>query len=69
MEAEIEGLKALLEAAKRMEEEKDRRIEELRQERDRWASALEASQRQITDMTGKAEEPRKRWLWFHRKAS
>jgi hypothetical protein len=62
MEAEIEGLKALIEASKRMEEEKDRRIEELRQERDRWASALQASQRQITDMTGKPSRGFFRWL-------
>ena len=40
------------------------RTEELRQERDRWASALEASQRQITDMTVK---PRRGFMgWFRR---
>jgi hypothetical protein len=30
-----------------------KRAEELRQERDRWASALEAGQRQLVDMTKK----------------
>ncbi len=53
MEAEVEGLREILEV-------EPKRAGELRQERDRWASALEASQRQITDLTKKAEEPAKR---------
>lgn len=47
-ETQLEGLKAILDLERK-------RAEELRQERDRWAGVAEASQRQITDMTKKAE--------------
>lgn len=47
-EAQLDGLKAVLDLERK-------RAEELRQERDRWAGVAEASQRQITDMTKKAE--------------
>lgn len=56
-EAQLEALKEVLELERK-------RSEELRQERDRWASALETSQRQITDMTGKP----KRFLGWLRRA-
>jgi hypothetical protein len=58
-EAQLEALKEVLELERK-------RAEELRQERDRWASALEASQRQLTDLTKKPGEPtRKGFLrWF-----
>jgi chromosome segregation ATPase len=63
MEAEIEGMRQLIEVERK-------RSEELRQERDRWASALEASQRQITDLTKRAEERPKGGLlgWVLRRA-
>lgn len=47
-EAQIEGLKAILDVERQ-------RTEELRLERDRWAGMAEASQRQITDMSRKPE--------------
>lgn len=59
-EAQVGALKDILDMERK-------RSEELRQERDRWASALEASQRQITDLTKKAEEPRKGWFSGWRK--
>jgi hypothetical protein len=49
-EAQLEALKEILEMERK-------RAEELKAERDRWASALEASQRQITDQTKRTEEP------------
>ncbi|MBL0408437.1 hypothetical protein JKG68_31720 [Microvirga aerilata] len=63
MEAEVEGLREILEV-------EWKRAEELRQERDRWASALEASQRQITDLTKKAESVSGRGFlgWLRRSA-
>ena len=60
-EAQLESLKEVLELERK-------RAEELKQERDRWASALEASQRQITDLTKKAAEERPKGLlgWLKR---
>jgi hypothetical protein len=46
----------------------DQRSEELKAERDRWANALEASQRQITHLAEKQAEPRRSW-WPFRRAS
>jgi hypothetical protein len=68
LELEIAKLKCLLELERervelerqRLADEK-RRAEELRQERDRWASALEAQQRQIADMTKRS---RGLFRWF-----
>lgn len=47
-EAQLEGLKAILEVERQ-------RSEELRLERDRWAGMAETSQRQITDMSKKPD--------------
>jgi hypothetical protein len=77
--AQVDALKAMIEikqqqteeAQKRMEEmqkRSDERAEELKAERDKWASALEASQRQITHLTEKQAEPRRGW-WPFRRAS
>ena len=60
IEAEVEGLGEILEVERK-------RLEELRQERGRWASALEASQRQITDLT-KNSEGKGFFSWFGRRA-
>lgn len=54
-EAQLESLKEVLELERK-------RGEELKQERDRWASALEASQRQLTDMTNKPSRGFFSWL-------
>jgi hypothetical protein len=58
---QVDGLKAMLETAQQ-------RGDELKAERDKWASALEASQRQITHLTEKQAEPRRGW-WPFRRAS
>jgi hypothetical protein len=60
MEAEVEGLREILGVERK-------RSEELRQKRGRWASALEASQRQITDLTKKSEG-KGFFGWFGRRA-
>jgi hypothetical protein len=39
-----------------------KRTEELRQERDKWSSMAEASQRQLVDMTKKARSSFLEWL-------
>jgi hypothetical protein len=58
--SEVEGLREILELERK-------RPEELRQERDRWASALEAGQRQITNLTKKSDERPKGFLgWLKR---
>ncbi len=71
LEEQIKGLQAIVEMEKqRTELERQRaedareRAEELKAERDKWSAALEASQRQITHLTGKAaalEKPRGWW--------
>jgi excisionase family DNA binding protein len=71
LEEQIKGLQAILEMERQRAEEAqkraDQRAEELRTERDRWATALEASQRQITHLAEKAS-PEKRGLfgWLKR---
>ncbi len=57
-EVQLESLKEVLELEKN-------RTEELRQERDRWASTLEASQRQPVDLTRK---PRRGFMGWLRRA-
>jgi DNA-binding transcriptional MerR regulator len=69
LEVRLAKAEAQLEALKEIVELERKRAEELKEERDRWASALEASQRQITDLTKKAEEPPKGWFWFRRKVA
>lgn len=60
-EAQLDALKEVLEVERK-------RAEELRQERDRWASALEASQRQITDLSKKPEEASRGFFGWLRRA-
>jgi hypothetical protein len=55
--AQVEALTAVLDLERK-------RAEETRQERDRWASALEASQRQIAEMTRRPA--RGLFGWFRR---
>lgn len=55
-EAQIEGMKEILEIERR-------RAEELRQERDKWSSVAEASQRQLVDLSKK---PKGLWDGFSR---
>jgi hypothetical protein len=73
--AQVDALKAIIEikqqqaeeAKKRFEEmqkQADERAEELKAERDRWASALEASQRQLTHQA----EKRSGWWPFRKSA-
>lgn len=62
LEVRLAKAEAQLEALKEVLELERKRAEELRQERDRWASALEASQRQITDMTNKPSRGFFTWL-------
>jgi hypothetical protein len=77
--AQVDALNAIIEikqqqaeeAQKRIEEmqkRSDERAEELKAERDKWASALEASQRQITHLAEKQAEPRRGWWPFRRSA-
>jgi len=63
LEAQIKGLQTIVEMERQ-------RAEELKAERDRWASALEASQRQLTHVTEKQAEAEKRsgWWPFRRRA-
>ncbi|WP_147023136.1 hypothetical protein [Microvirga aerophila] len=69
LEVRLAKAEAQLEALKEIVELERKQAEELKEERDRWASALEASQRQITDLTKRAEEPPKGWFWFHHGAA
>lgn len=62
LEVRLAKAEAQLDALKEVLELERKRAEELRQERDRWASALEASQRQITDMTSKPSRGFLGWL-------
>jgi excisionase family DNA binding protein len=66
LEAQIKGLQTIVEMEKQRAEDARQRAEELKAERDRWASALEASQRQITHLTEKQAEPKaeKRSSWW-----
>lgn len=57
-EAQIEGLKDLLEAERK-------RAEELRQERDKWSGMAEASQRQLVDLS---KRPKGLLWWLRRSA-
>jgi hypothetical protein len=77
--AQVDALRAMIEikqqqaeeAQKRVEEMQkraDERAEELKAERDKWASALEASQRQITHLTEKQTERRSGWWPFRKSA-
>jgi hypothetical protein len=60
MEAEVEGLSEILGVERK-------RSEELRLKRARWASALEASQRPITNLTKAESVSGRRFLgWFRR---
>lgn len=72
LEAQLNALKQILETEKQRAEQdrlrSDQRTEELKAERDRWASALEASQRQITHLTDKQTEKRSGWWPFRRSA-
>lgn len=54
--AQVDALTAILEIERK-------RSEELRQERDKWSGLVEASQRQIMDMTNK---PRGLFKWLRR---
>jgi hypothetical protein len=81
LEAELQAARTMSEFEQRRAEElialerqraqdARHRAEELRQERDRWAAALEASQRQIMHLTDKAEaiERPRGWWPFRRSA-
>jgi chromosome segregation ATPase len=57
--AQVEALNAVIEAERK-------RSADLQAERDRWAGALEASQRQITHLTEKQAEKRSGWWPFRR---
>ena len=60
----------LIAAERQRAEDARQRADELKSERDRWAAALEASQRQITHLTTKAETLEKPLGWWpFRKAS
>ena len=64
LEAQVNALREILEMEKQRAVREVARAEELKAERDRWAAALEASQRQITHLTDKAaalEKPRGWW--------
>jgi excisionase family DNA binding protein len=66
LEAQVNALREILEMEKQRAAREIARAEELKAERDRWAAALEASQRQITHLTDKAtsqEERRGWWPW------
>jgi phage I-like protein len=64
LEVRLAKAEARLEALKEIVDLERKQAEELKEERVRWASALETSQRQITDLTKRAEEPPKGWFWF-----
>ena len=77
--AQVDALKVMIEVKQQQAEEVQQRVEEmqkrageradeLKAERDKWANALEASQRQITHLTEKQIERRLGW-WPFRKAS
>jgi hypothetical protein len=72
LQEQIKGLQAILEMERQRAEEAqkraDQRTEELKTERDRWASALEASQRQITHLAEKQAEKRSGWWPFRKSA-
>jgi hypothetical protein len=57
LEVRLAKAEARLEALKEIVDLERKQAEELKEERDRWASALEASQRQITHLTKKAGVP------------
>jgi cell division septum initiation protein DivIVA len=57
--AQVDALNAIIAMEKQ-------RAEELKAERDKWASALEASQRQITQLTEKQAEKRRFFSWLKR---
>lgn len=59
--AQVDALNAVIEAERK-------RSADLQAERDRWASALEASQRQITQLTEKQAEKRSLWWPFRKSA-
>ncbi len=64
LEAQVNALREILEMEKQRAAREVARADELKAERDRWAAALEASQRQITHLTDKAaalEKPRGWW--------
>jgi hypothetical protein len=64
LEEQIKGLQAIVEMERQRVEEARQRAEEFKAERDRWANALEASQRQITHLA----EKRSGWWPFRRGA-
>jgi excisionase family DNA binding protein len=70
LQEQIKGLQSILEMERQRAEDAqkraDQRSEELKAERDRWANALEASQRQITHLAEKQAEPRRSWWPFRR---
>ncbi len=63
LQAEIDGLKQVLDLGRQRAEEARQRAEEIREERDRWAKMAEAAQRQITDMS---KSPSGFLGWFKR---
>jgi DNA repair exonuclease SbcCD ATPase subunit len=77
--AQVDALKVMIEVKKQQTEEAqqrveeiqkraDERVEELKAERDKWASALEASQRQVMHLTEKQTERRSGWWPFRKSA-
>ena len=68
--AQVEALRAVLEVERvRLEEVRqagDRRVEDVRAERDRWAAAAEAGQRQVAELI--AERANRSWWPFRRRA-
>jgi excisionase family DNA binding protein len=70
LEAQLNALREILEMEKQRAAREVARAEELKAERDRWAAALEASQRQITHLTDQpaAAEARHGWWPFRRSA-
>ncbi len=69
LEAQVNALREILEMEKQRAAREIARAEELKAERDKWSAALEASQRQITHLTNKAEAIEKpRGWWPFRRA-
>jgi excisionase family DNA binding protein len=61
LEAQLNALKQILEIEKE-------RAQEFKAERDKWAAAMEASQRQITHLAEKQTEKRSGWWPFRKSA-